>query len=118
MTFLNMIGRIYSFEPKVSEGGVKYTDLRLSVKRPYKNYNGTYDNDFFRIALFEHHHDSAQKYFKKGMGIALKGRLENSRWKDKDENERFSNNIIVESIIFLPKDIDFETASEDELEDN
>ena len=36
MTFVNLIGRVVSFEPKESESGIKYTDLRVSVMRPYK----------------------------------------------------------------------------------
>lgn len=106
MTFINMIGRIVSFDAKKSEGGVNYTDLRLSVMRPYKNYDGQYDTDYFRIALFDHHHKMAQEYFKKGMGVGIKGRLEVSKWTDDQDNLRSNINIVTEHIIFLPKDIE------------
>ena len=114
MTFVNLIGRVFSFEAKESENNVKYTDLRLQVKRPYKNYNGTYDNDFFRIALFDNYHNRAQQYFKKGMGIAIKGRLETSKWVDQNEQTRFNVDIIVETLMFLPKNYEAETADLDE----
>jgi len=106
MTFVNLIGRVVSFDAKVSDSGVEYTDLRVSVMRPYKNYQGTYDTDYFRIALFDHNHKKAQEYFRKGMGIALKGRLEVSKWVDDDEKNRSNIQIVVERIIFLPKDDD------------
>lgn len=106
MTFVNMIGRVFSFEAKKSENGVNYTDLRLSVMRPYKNYQGHYETDYFRITLFESLHKKAQDYLYKGMGIAIKGRLEVSQWVDDDQNNRSTINIVCERLIFLPKEGD------------
>lgn len=106
MTFVNLIGRVYSFEAKKSESGVSYTDLRLSVMRPYKNYQGHYETDYFRVMLFDALHKKAQDYLYKGMGIALKGRLETSRWVDDHDQNRSTINIICERLIFLPKEGD------------
>ncbi|MBG0762083.1 single-stranded DNA-binding protein [Acholeplasma laidlawii] len=106
MTFVNLIGRVVSFDPKESDNGVKYTDLRVSVMRPYKNYDGNYDTDYFRVALFEQNHKRAQDYFRKGMGIAIKGRLEVSKWIDDQDKNRTNVNIIAEHVIFLPREIE------------
>ena len=106
MTFVNIIGRVHSFEKRISDNGVEYTDLRLSVMRPYKNYDGYYETDYFKINLFDHHHKKAQSYFHKGMGVAIKGRLEVHKWKDENEEQRHTVDIVVERLIFLPKDVD------------
>jgi len=106
MTFINIIGRVYSFEQKESDNGTKYTDLRVSVMRPYKNYQGQYDTDYFRIPLFENNHKKAQEYFRKGMGIAIKGRLEMNHWKDENDKGRANVNIVAEQVVFLPSEID------------
>ncbi|WP_025724785.1 single-stranded DNA-binding protein [Acholeplasma granularum] len=106
MTFINMIGRIVSFDSKESDSGTKYTDLRVSVMRPYKNYEGNYETDYFKIFLFENNHKKAQDHFKKGMGIALKGRLEVSKWIDDNDSKRSNINIIAEQIVFLPREIE------------
>lgn len=110
MTLVNLIGRVMQFDSKESENGVKYTDLRLQVRRPYKNYDGNYDNDYFRIALFDSYHNRAQQYFTKGMGIAIKGRLETSKWTDENNQSRYNVVIVTESLMFLPKSYELETA--------
>lgn len=104
MTFVNLIGRVVSFEAKKSENGVNYTDLRVSVMRPYKNYQGQYETDYFRISLFDALHKKAQDYLYKGMGIAIKGRLETSKWVDEHDQNRSSINIVCERLIFLPRE--------------
>lgn len=53
MIFVNFIGRVVSFDLKESDNGVKYIDLRVFVMRFYKNYDGNYDIDYFRVVLFE-----------------------------------------------------------------
>ncbi len=113
MTFVNIIGRVVSFDQKESATDVKYTDLRVSVMRPYKNYEGNYDTDYFRIALFENNHKKAQDYFRKNMGIAIKGRLEVSKWIDEQDKNRSNINIIAEHIIFLPRETDAYSADLD-----
>jgi single-strand DNA-binding protein len=40
------------------------------------------------------------------MGIAIKGRLEVHKWKDENEEQRHTVDIVVERLIFLPKDVD------------
>ncbi len=106
MTFVNLIGRVHNFEQKESEGGVKYTELKMSVMRPYKNYQGNYETDYFRIPLFDANHKKAQDYLRKGMGIAIKGRLEMSHWVDETDKNRANVNIIAEQLFFLPKEVD------------
>ena len=45
-----LVGRIARApETKVTENGKKYATLTLAVPRNYKNVNGEYDTDFFRL---------------------------------------------------------------------
>ncbi len=114
MTLVNIVGRVFSFEQKVSENSLEYTDLRISVMRHYKNYQGQYETDYFRIPLFDSNHKKAQDYFRKGMGIAIKGRLEVSKWVDENDKNRSNINIVAERVVFLPKDNEEFVASVDE----
>ena len=40
------------------------------------------------------------------MGIAIKGRLEVSKWIDDQDKNRTNVNIIAEHVIFLPREIE------------
>ena len=71
MTFVNLIGKVVSFDSKESESGTKYTDLR-SVMRPYKIMKGITKQiilKYFYLNIIK----KAQDHFKKGYGNCIKG---------------------------------------------
>ena len=56
--------------------------------------------DFFDIVCWERRAEFASKWLKKGTKIALSGRLQQRRWKDKDGNDRVTVEVIAEELEF------------------
>lgn len=56
--------------------------------------------DFFNLVAFGKTAEFMSKYFGVGSKILIEGRLQTSRYKDKDGNERTTTDIIVEQVEF------------------
>lgn len=81
---------------------VRYTNdqkavanYNIAVDRDYKDNDGKYPTDFFKITAFEKNGEFAEKYLKKGMLILVEGSLQNSNYTDKNGNKVYQNSIIV-----------------------
>ncbi len=74
--YFMLIGRICTdIEIKEVGEGKKVVNLVLAVNRDFKNMDGTYVTDFFRISLWEFLADLANDCLKKGAMVGIKGRL-------------------------------------------
>lgn len=95
----------------------------IAVDRRYSK-GGDRQADFFDCTAFGKTAEHLEKYWKKGMKMALIGRLEQSQWRDKEGKPRSSVGITVEEVEFCerkdaaaqeePKATDFVPAAEDE----
>lgn len=77
-----IIGRlVHDPEPIVLDDGRKVLDMTLAVQRPFKNHDGNYDTDFLKVSLWEGLAHAVSSYCKKGVMIAVKGRLQTKKYK-------------------------------------
>lgn len=70
----------------------KYT---LAVDRKY-NKEGQTNTDFISIVAFGKSADFANKYFKKGMKVAVSGRIQTGSYTNKDGQKVYTTDIIIE----------------------
>ena len=66
----------------------------LAVNRSYKR-DGEPDADFINIVAFGSRGEFANKYFKKGMMVAVVGELRTGSYTDKDGNKKYTTDVIV-----------------------
>lgn len=71
-----MVGRIVDTPVLVEEDGKKFTILKLSVPRSFKNEEGEYENDVIPVKLLNSIAETTIEYTKQGDLIGVKGRLE------------------------------------------
>jgi len=90
-------------ELKETNSGVKYTRFSIAVRRNYKNEEGEYDTDFFNIVAWRKTAEFISEYFGKGKRIAISGKLQNSKYTDKEGNERTSTEIIANDVQIIEK---------------
>jgi single-strand DNA-binding protein len=89
----------------------KYT---LAVNRRLKR-DGEANADFINCVVFGKQGEFAEKYFKKGMQIAVTGRIQVNSYDDKEGQKRWSTDIVVEDQEFTESKASFEnrgTATE------
>lgn len=84
-------------EVRYSQGAQPMAIARysLAVNRSFKR-EGQPDVDFINIVAFGRAGEFAEKYFKKGMQVAITGRIQTGSYKDKDGNTRYTTDVVVE----------------------
>ena len=112
-----LIGRL-TRNPEVKYAGkdnnmavARYT---LAVNRRYKK-DGEQEADFISCVVFSKGAEFAQKYLRKGMKIAVSGRISTGNYKDKEGRTIYTTDVIVEEHEFAESAREKETP---EKEDN
>lgn len=76
-------------------------DLRLAVRNEFKNSNGEYDTQFFKISLWEGVATNSVKYCKKGDKVLVSGRVSTSKYQLDDERHLNIIELIGEKVSFV-----------------
>ena len=75
----------------------------VAVERPYssKRKEGDATADFINCVCFGKRGENINQYFSKGNKIAIQGRLQVSTYTDKQGNNRYSTDVVVEDFEFV-----------------
>ena len=100
MNSVQLIGRL-TRDPEVryTDGGASIARFSLAVDRRFKQENGA-DADFINIVAFGKTAEFIEKYFHKGMKIALNGRIQTGNYTDKDGKKVYTTDIVAENVEF------------------
>ena len=86
-------------ELKQTQSGTSVCSFNIAINR-YSKEPDAKKVDFFTVVAWQAKAEFVSKYFQKGSGIVIVGRLENREWADKQGNKRISTEIIAEEISF------------------
>ena len=100
MNSVQLIGRL-TRDPEIryTDGGASIARFGLAVDRRFKQENGA-DADFINIVSFGKTAEFIEKYFHKGMKIALNGRIQTGSYTDKDGKKVYTTDIVAENVEF------------------
>lgn len=100
MNSVQLIGRL-TRDPEVryTDSGASIARFSLAVDRRFKQENGA-DADFINIVAFGKTAEFIEKYFHKGMKIALNGRIQTGNYTDKDGKKVYTTDIVAENVEF------------------
>ena len=100
MNSVQLIGRL-TRDPEIryTDGGASIARFSLAVDRRFKQENGA-DADFINIVSFGKTAEFIEKYFHKGMKIALNGRIQTGSYTDKDGKKVYTTDIVAENVEF------------------
>ncbi len=87
-------------ELKVTNSGVDVLPFTMAVNRAYAKSNDEVTADFIPCIAWRKTATFISKYFNKGDGIVIKGRLETRKWVDNNGNNRVAYEVIVENTEF------------------
>lgn len=105
-------------ELKTTPNGKSVVTFSIAVKRTFKNADGEYDSDFLTCVAFGNTAETLSKYVKKGDLIGIEGRLQTRNYTDKEGNNRYATEIVVDYIEFLqPKKQETQTDEFTEVTD-
>lgn len=98
----NGIGRLTKdVEARYSQGNEPMCIARftLAVDRKYKR-DGEQSADFINIVAFGKSGEFAEKYFKKGMKVAVTGRIQTGSYTNKEGQKVYTTEVVAEELEF------------------
>ena len=113
MNHVTLIGRLTADpELRKTQSNKSVTSYRLAVDRRFKQ-EGQPEADFLSCVAWGNQAEFASKYLRKGMKIAIEGRIQTRSYDDRDTGKKvYMTDIIVESHEFCEsKKNDSNTAS-------
>ena len=90
-------------EIRMTQSGTTAASFALACERDYAPQGQDKVTDFFDIATFGKTADFVGQYFAKGQLVAIRGRLQQRDWTDKQGNKRRTTEIIAERCYFAEK---------------
>lgn len=101
--FVGNLGR--DPEARFAQSGTAITKMNLAVSESYKDANGERRDrtEWVRLTAFGKQAEIMGQYLSKGSKIYVEGRMQTSKYTDKDGQEKWSTEIVVKEFQFLDK---------------
>ena len=87
-------------EFRSTEIGTSVARFTVATNRNFKNKEGNYDADFISCVAYRNSADFIAKYFKKGSGIIVDGRIQTGSYEAQDGTKRYTTDVVVENVEF------------------
>lgn len=81
--------------------GVAVTTFSLAVDRPFTNQQGERETDFIRIVTWRKLAETCANYLRKGLLVAVVGRLQIRNYEDSQGNKRTVSEVVADQVRFL-----------------
>lgn len=91
-------------EVRYTPSGAAVCNLRLATTRNWKNRDSgerQEETEWHSVVLYDRQAEVAGEYLKKGRPVYIEGRLKTRKWQDKDGNDRYTTEIVAETMQLL-----------------
>lgn len=91
-------------EVRYTPSGSAVCSLRLATTRNWKNRESgerQEETEWHSVVLYERQAEIAGEYLKKGRPVYIEGRLKTRKWQDKDGNDRYTTEIVADTMQLL-----------------
>lgn len=103
MNNIIMIGRLTK-DPELrytSGSGMAVTRFSIAVNRPFAKKDDEIKADFFNVIVWGKKAEISANYLKKGLQVAIQGRLQNNNYTDKNGVKQYTVEIIADNVEFI-----------------
>ena len=103
MNTVIMIGRL-TRDPElryIASTGNAVTRFSIAVDRAFATKDAEVTADFFNIVVWGKRAETCADYLAKGRMVAIRGRLQNNNYTDKNGNKQYSVEVIAEEVKFI-----------------
>lgn len=87
-------------ELKKTSSGTGAVNFYVAVKRDFKNANNEYESDFVSCKAFGNTAEMISKYFHKGSGIIVEGRIQTGSYEGQDGKRVYTTDVMVSRVHF------------------
>jgi single-strand DNA-binding protein len=91
-------------EVRYTPSGAAVCNLRLATTRSWKNRESgerQEETEWHSVVLYDRQAEIAGEYLRKGRPVYIEGRLKTRKWQDKDGNDRYTTEIVAETLQLL-----------------
>jgi single-strand DNA-binding protein len=91
-------------EVRYTPNGSAVCNLRLATTRNWKNRDSgekMEETEWHSVVLYDRQAEVAGEYLKKGRPVYIEGRLKTRKWQDKEGNDRYTTEIVAETMQLL-----------------
>ncbi|MCI1193045.1 single-stranded DNA-binding protein [Calidifontimicrobium sp. SYSU G02091] len=91
-------------EVRYTPSGAAVCNLRLATTRNWKNRETgerQEETEWHSVVLYDRQAEIAGEYLRKGRPVYIEGRLKTRKWQDKDGNDRYTTEIVAETMQLL-----------------
>ena len=91
-------------EVRYTPSGSAVCNLRLATTRNWKSRETgekQEETEWHSVVLYDRQAEVAGEYLKKGRQVYIEGRLKTRKWQDKDGNDRYTTEIVADTLQFL-----------------
>lgn len=100
-------------ELKQTTNGIPVTSFRIAVGRKFSK--DVQQTDFIDIVAWRSSAEFVTRYFSKGKPILVCGSLQTRTWVDKDNNKRYSTEVVADEVSFVGRKNDYEQSSQSDM---
>jgi single-strand DNA-binding protein len=95
-------------EVRYLDNNTPVCNIRLATSETYKNKNGerVTSTEWHNVVLWRGLAEVADKYVKKGSQLYIEGKLRTRSWDDKDNNKRYTTEIVADVMQMLGRRAD------------
>jgi single-strand DNA-binding protein len=92
-------------EIRALESGVKVAQFSMATTESYKDNSGNWQDqtEWHNIVMWRYLAERAEKQLHKGSQIYLEGKIRTRQWTDKENNTRYTTEIIADKFMMLGK---------------
>jgi single-strand DNA-binding protein len=91
-------------EVRYTPSGAAVCNLRLATTRNWKNRESgekQEETEWHSVVLYDRQAEIAGEYLKKGRPVYIEGRLKTRKWQDKEGNDRYTTEIVADTMQLL-----------------
>jgi single-strand DNA-binding protein len=101
MNSVNLTGRLVANpELKTTDSGIEVTNFRIAVNKDYAKKGEERKADFFEIVAWRQTAVFVCRYFHKGDGIGVVGKLQTRTYQAKDGTNRYVVEVVADNVEF------------------
>ena len=90
-------------ELRSTGGGQSVASLRIATAEKFKDKDGNWQErtEWHSVVVWGRQAETVQQYCKKGKQLYIEGRLQTRKWQDKDGKDRYSTEVVADTVRFL-----------------
>ncbi|MEQ8278593.1 MAG: single-stranded DNA-binding protein [Deltaproteobacteria bacterium] len=90
-------------EMRYTQGGTAVANFRIATTERWKDVDGAMQErtDWHRIVVWGKQGETCGEHLRRGRGVLVEGRLQNSEWEDKNGNKRWTTEVKADRVLFL-----------------